>query len=157
MRVLGIDPGTRCLGWALYDTARGELLDAGVYDLPDVGDADERVRHVPGVLRELIPHGCNLDLVAVEKQFSRDNCADRPLHVVAWMVKTRAREVGLPPPVEIPAASARKAVVGRGNATKPEVLACLRERLGYDFPSTDASDAACVAVAAVAYAEVVVS
>lgn len=151
MRILGIDPGTRALGYAIYDSERDDLLDVGLWELKGK-EVDDRLDLVAPAMVDLLPGGCNIDLVAVERMFSTGNSADAALAVVAYLVRRRARCLGIPH-VEIPAASVRKIVVGKGNAKKPEVLAYLVQRFGWEFPTTDASDAAAVAVAGASLVE----
>ena len=152
MRILGIDPSTSCVGWALYDSERERLLGHGRIrpvrrDLGDAtANADDRCRQIAAALVDLIPHECDLDLVASEKQISQRNAGDAPLHVVAYLVRARCAAVEVVC-VEIAHASAYKAVCGRGNAGKPEVKRLLSLRFG-EFLTEDEADALAVAIAA---------
>lgn len=144
---MGIDPSTRSLGWALFDTDSVRFVGHGTKKVIGA-DADERCDALPNLLRELLPFGCNVDAVAIERMFSTGRNADAPLAVVAYLMRRRCRSLGVPY-VEIPPATAKKRVVGNGTAAKAQVRAHIEARFGESFDSTDAADAACVALAAV--------
>ncbi len=143
MTILGIDPGSRVLGWALFDTAAQTLTDVGFVRLqgPRLGRLDQLDLALPPII-------ALSDQVAMERQFSAGNHGDRLLHSIATLIQRACHRAGKPCR-EIPVASARLAVVGKGNADKAAVRLCLH--MDYGTPrdmALDMSDACCVAVAA---------
>lgn len=152
MRILGIDPSPTCTAWVILDTDTERLVGHGRIRVVkrDLGDAqasmDDRLKQVEAKLVDLIPHGCNVGLVAYEKQVSMMNFGDAPLHIIAFMIRRRCIMVERLY-LEVMHSTAYKAAVGRGNAKKPEVRKALSERFG-EHLTEDEADAAAVAIAA---------
>jgi Holliday junction resolvasome RuvABC endonuclease subunit len=159
MRILGIDPGTRRLGWAVYDSELGLIEDSSCVDFKEK-DVDLRLQSVRSTVHELIYEISTVnhhkeyvglvDLVAYEMMFSTGNSADAPLAVCAWMIRMESKMAGVPV-IGIPHTSAYKAVTEDGKSTKEDVQAVLCSLFCHEFLSTDESDAAAVALAAVNY------
>lgn len=53
MRLLSFDQASK-LGWALFDTDTGELLDYGMEDFSKIKDADERISKIKNKINETI-------------------------------------------------------------------------------------------------------
>ena len=159
MRILGIDPGTRKLGWAVYDDKLGIIEDSGCVEF-EKKDVDIRLLSVKTAIYDLVYEISTInnfkefvgpvDLIAYEMMFSSGNSADAPLAVCAWMIRVEAKIAGVPV-IGIPHTSAYKEVTGDGKSTKEEVQAVLSSSFSYEFLSTDESDAAAVAIAAKTY------
>lgn len=145
MRILGIDPSTTACGWALYDSKTERLLACETMKVPG-GDLLQRLVRLEDVIHDIIPQGCDVDLVTIESSFSKGRNSDRPLAYVSVRFELRAYRLGMAYRLMTNQA-VRKIVVGRGNATKVDVQIALRQRFGMEFDSLDASDAAAVAVA----------
>lgn len=150
-RILALDPGTTALGWALFDTRRG-LVDSGTRKLKG-NDVDDRCELARQELITLLPAGCDVDVVALEKMFSAGHNSDAPLAVIAYLIRRRAKVLGIAV-VEIAISTWKKRVVGAGNASKAESRIAAEERFGRRFASQDEADAACIALAAVEEIEV---
>lgn len=145
-RILALDPGTKHLGWALYDSARG-LLETGVCFLRGT-DVDDRCEQARQELIRLLPAECKVDVVATERMFATGHNSDAPLAVVAYLIRRRVKllEIAL---VELSAGTWKKRTVGKGNATKADVMVWARERFRFPLHRQDEADAACIALAAV--------
>lgn len=147
-RVFAVDPGTVALAWALYDTTHG-LLETGLKRLLG-DDVDDRCEQARAALVIFLPDGCNVDVVATERMFSSGRNSDAPLAVVAYLIRRRAKQLGLAL-VEMSPGTWKKRALGdgNGNAGKAAVKAWATAHFGRKFSSQDEADAACMAVAAV--------
>lgn len=147
MRILGIDPGLRHLGWGIIeqDGSRLRHIANGVCESagPDLAPrllslhtqlSDVIARHAPTT-------------AAVEQTFvNRDGVATLKLgqaRGIALLVPAQAGlEVGEYAPNKV-----KKTVVGVGHADKIQVQHMVRMQLpGVDFASADAADALAVAI-----------
>ena len=74
MRVLGIDPGTLNLGYALVDSYNNEpiLVDSGVLKISSKLDVSQRLNHIFNSLGEIINLSCPTE-VAIESPFVSKN------------------------------------------------------------------------------------
>lgn len=148
--LLGIDPGTRVIGFgALRLDARGpRLVGAGVIRTSARAGAAVRLGElaegIERVLLELRP-----EVVVVERAFAARNVASalrigegRGV-VLAAAVRAGARVVEMPP------AAAKKALVGNGQAHKTQVAAMVARLLGLSSAPEplDATDALALALA----------
>ena len=148
--VLGIDPGTRVLGFgAIALGADGPVfLGCGVIRPPASASVAERLGRIradlDAILAELRP-----GLVVVEEAFAHRNVqsalriGEGRGVVLACAVAAGARVEQMPP------ASAKKALVGFGAAHKTQVGAMVQRVLGLEAPPEphDASDALALALA----------
>lgn len=148
--LLGIDPGTRVIGFgALRIGPDGpRLVGAGVIRTSARADAATRLGElcegIERVLGELRP-----EVVVVERAFAARNVASalrigegRGV-VLAAAARAGARVVEMPP------AAAKKALVGNGQAHKSQVAAMVARLLGLDAAPEplDATDALALALA----------
>lgn len=147
MRVLGIDPGLRNLGWGVIEVSGSRLshIANGTIrsDGPDLG---KRLLS----LFEALCHVVALhapDAAAVEQTFvNKDGAATLKLgqaRGIAILVPARAGlEIGEYAPNAI-----KKAVVGVGHADKVQVAHMVRHQLpGVQFTGPDAADALAIAI-----------
>ena len=151
MRVLGIDPGTRVVGWGVVERD-GSALRAvafGAIRAPASGELPARLRRIHEGVRGLLAEH-RPDLVAIEEAFLGE-------HVRAALALGEGRGAVLTaaaledaPVVQFPPATVKKAVSGRGAAAKGQVGAMVRILLGLpEVPSPpDAADALAVAICA---------
>lgn len=148
--LLGIDPGTRVIGFgALRLESRGpRLVGAGVIRTSARSSAAVRLGELAAgierVLLELRP-----EIVVVERAFAGRNVASalrigegRGV-VIAAAARAGARVVEMPP------AAAKKALVGNGQAHKSQVAAMVARLLNLESPPEplDATDALALALA----------
>ena len=161
MTVLGVDPGLR-LGWALLDLDRPEaralMAHGRVTTRP--ADGDEATRRAK-VLAEVKPYICSAELVAIEAQFVATDADRRVAHrksanaaqvrAVACAIEDYAVAQGKRV-VWVDAAKAKKALAGRGDASKEQMVAMAAARFG-EVLSEHEADACGIALAGAALQE----
>lgn len=151
MRVLGIDPGTRVVGWGVVD-GQGSTLRAvafGAIRAPASGEVPARLRRIHEGVRDLIAEH-RPDLVAIEEAFLGEHArAALALGEGRGAILVAAALADLPV-VQFPPATVKKAVSGRGSAEKHQVGAMVKLLLALpEVPSPpDAADALAVAICA---------
>lgn len=147
-RVLGIDPGTRRLGWGVVERRGAKLtgIAAGVLAL-DVDDAlASRLREVHESLHALIDAHAP-DALAVEDIFYAKfpSAAIKLGHVrgvVLLVAAERALTLG-----EYAPALVKRTVAGRGAASKDQVAKLVQASLKLrTAPPSDAADALAIAI-----------
>jgi crossover junction endodeoxyribonuclease RuvC len=149
MRVLGIDPGLRNLGWGVIDVDGARLTHvANGICHSDAGDGELAQRLVSlhtqltAVLRRFVP-----DAAAVEHTFVNKDA-------VATLKLGQARGIALLVPAQAGLAigeyapnAVKKAVVGVGHAAKAQVDHMVRLQLpGVEIAGPDAADALAIAI-----------
>ncbi len=148
-RILGVDPGTRVVGYAILDVpapGRFEYVECGVLRVRASDELGARLLELGGSLREVISEFRPAGL-AIERAFHGLNAASAlKLAEARGALKLIALEHGLSVSEYAPA-MVKRAVVGRGRATKAEVQARVRLlcRLG-SVPQADAADALAIAI-----------
>jgi crossover junction endodeoxyribonuclease RuvC len=148
-RILGVDPGTRVVGYAILDVpapGRFEYIECGVLRVRAADDLGARLLGLGVALREVIGEFAPTGL-AIERAFHGLNAASAlTLAEARGALKLIALEHGLSVSEYAPA-MIKRAVVGRGRATKAEVQARVRLlcRLG-NVPEADAADALAIAI-----------
>jgi len=151
MRVLGIDPGLRNLGWGVIDVAGARISHVanGICHSDSQGEAGALARRLAQlhaelteVLRRFAP-----DAAAVEHTFvNKDAVATLKLgqaRGIALLVPAQAGlEVG-----EYAPNAVKKAIVGVGHAAKAQIDHMVRLQLpGVKIAGPDAADALAVAI-----------
>ena len=151
MRVLGIDPGLRNLGWGVIDVAGARLTHVAngiCHSTPGTGEGDLALRlcalysQLSEVLRTYAP-----DTAAVEHTFvNKDAVATLKLGQARGIALLVPAEAGLEIGEYAPNA-VKKAVVGVGHAGKEQVQHMVRHQLpGVIFDGPDAADALAIAI-----------
>jgi crossover junction endodeoxyribonuclease RuvC len=153
LRILGIDPGSRIVGYGLVEVdeaARGpaalRYVECGVIQPPAKGSFPQRLREIAVGLREVLA-----DLgpgeVAVESVFvQRSVAAALKLGQARGVALLCAAEADLPI-YEYAPARVKKAVTGNGAASKAQVQQMVRALVGLQrAPRSDAADALAVAI-----------
>lgn len=147
-RVLGIDPGTLKLGYAIIETGAGvrmRYVECGVIKAPDERDVAKRIHAVVQDLAEVITEFAP-DAFAIEKAFHGKSAASAlKLGQARGALLLLAHQHGLPT-FEYAPAQVKRVVVGHGAATK----AVIAERMKLLFalhraPAADAADALAIA------------
>ena len=146
--ILGIDPGTRVVGWgAIEITVRGpRLLGAGAV-VASEKDLAERLGTIRRELDRLIAH-YRPSAVAVEEAFANKNVQSAlRIGEGRGVVLSCAAAAGVPIHQYTPA-TAKKAIVGNGAAHKTQVAAMVARRLELrEVPKPlDATDALALAL-----------
>lgn len=148
MRILGIDPGSNATGYGVVDQSNGKLVHVthGILRPPKGVDSADRLafihRSVVALICEFAPEAC-----AIESIFVATNARSALVLGQARGVALAALGASALPVTEISARAVKKAVVGTGSATKPQVQAMVKRLLELDkAPPTDAADALAVAI-----------
>ena len=147
MRVLGIDPGLRNLGWGVIDIDGSRLRHIANGICHSVGD-DLAVRLLS--LHEQLTEVCRLhapDAAAVEQTFvNKDGAGTLKLGQARAIALLVPAQFGLPVSEYFPN-SVKKTVVGVGHADKRQVEHMVRGQLpGVVFAGPDAADALAIAI-----------
>ncbi|WP_236607610.1 crossover junction endodeoxyribonuclease RuvC [Sandaracinus amylolyticus] len=148
MRVLGIDPGTRKLGWGVVERRGAKLrgVAAGVVSLDPKTELRDRLARAFEQV-ELMIEDHAPDVVAVEDVFFARfaSAAIKLGHVrgVVLLAAARAEK----PVSEWPPALVKRTVAGRGAAEKVQVGRVVAATLGLaTVPPADAADALAIAI-----------
>ena len=146
-RILGVDPGTRALGYAIVDWGRAaEYVECGVLKADVREGMATRLHAIVAELGEIIEE-FEPTVLALEKAFYGRNAASAlKLGQArgAIIMLAGQREV---PVFEYTPATVKQAVVGHGRATKAQIQA--RVQLLFRLrrlPSVDAADALAIAL-----------
>lgn len=148
MLILGIDPGTRILGYSLLDTDEGtpKILAMDVLYLRDIPDFKDRIRRIFDSTVRIID-SFHPDHLAIEAPFFGKN-------VQSMLKLGRAQGVAIAAAMsrdlsytEYEPTVIKQIVTGNGNASKEQVAAILRSILRFDDTPQylDATDALAVA------------
>lgn len=145
MLILAIDPGTAC-GWALMRD--GLLIDSGVWRLKKPNErAGVRYVTLTSELTELLETSAIPDLLAYEDV--RAHAGTDAAHVYGGIVATIqhwCETYGIKYQ-GVPVGTIKKTMTGRGNASKVDVIAAVKER--YNLTAKhDQADAIAIAYTA---------
>lgn len=155
MRVLGIDPGTRHLGWGVLEQHGTKITHVGHGVVSPDADARlaDRLVHLDEALEHLVEK-FRPDAAAVEAIFyAKDAQAAAKLGHARGVILLRLAKSRLPIH-EYPPARVKRAVVGKGQATKEQVAHLMRALLHLaEPPKHDAADALANAFAHLAMAK----
>jgi crossover junction endodeoxyribonuclease RuvC len=149
MKVLGLDPGTAATGWGIVVFEGGRLtLDAcGVWRPPASLDLARRLDFLFARATELAS-SCAPDAVAVETVFAAKNVssAQKLAHARGVLLAAAARAGR--PVFEYEPRLVKKALVGYGQAQKPQVRSMVLSLLGRQRARIplDAADALALAI-----------
>jgi crossover junction endodeoxyribonuclease RuvC len=147
--VVGIDPGTRRLGYGVVARAGGRLLhvDHGVFVASRDLDPVDRILVLRDSCRRLLDHH-QPALVALEEAFVEKNVQSAlRLGEVRGMILVTARERGLET-ADYPTATVKRRVGAHGALAKEALAAQVVHELGLAAPPSpfDASDALAIAL-----------
>ena len=151
MRVLGIDPGLRNLGWGVIDVTGARLTHVAngiCHSAPgeEEGDLALRLLSLHGQLSEVVARFAP-DVAAVEHTFvNKDAVATLKLGQARGIALLVPAQAGIPVGEYAPNA-VKKTVVGVGHAAKQQVDHMVRLHLpGVQVAGPDAADALAVAI-----------
>jgi crossover junction endodeoxyribonuclease RuvC len=159
MIALGIDPGSHRTGWGLVrqEGSKYVLLDVGLIKTRAGGPLHERLAQLHGDLTALLARN-SPDLVGLESVFHGPNTRSLVTLGQARGALLAALGVFHGPVIDLSPAEVKKAVTGRGSATKDQVAHMMGALLGHVASQKaeelgkqgryDATDALAVAVAA---------
>jgi len=147
--VLGIDPGTRHVGYGLIRMRKrdGEALDFGCFDIDAALPFPGRLKQIHESIRSLIQKA-QPDMVAVEEVFVSQNAKTTlKLGHARGVILLAAALEGVPV-AEYAPREIKQAVIGKGNASKHQMQWMIRQTFHLDSNSLaeDAADALAVAL-----------
>lgn len=146
--VLGIDPGSRKVGWAVLRSRAGRLerLDSGTLVLDAKRDLPTRLGQLLLAVQRLLDEH-PVDVLAIEAAFVHDNP-----HTALVLGQARGVPIALAaarglPVFEYPPAQVKRTVVGSGRAAKEQMQHLIQVLLTLDeLPQEDEADALAVAL-----------
>ncbi|HNS96117.1 MAG TPA: crossover junction endodeoxyribonuclease RuvC [Polyangiaceae bacterium] len=148
MRVIGIDPGTRHLGWGIVRVQGTRLSaeDYGIVDLDGRLSIAERLLQIDRALGEIL-RVHEPEVAAVESLFfAKDAQAASKLGHARGVILLLLAKAAIPIH-EVEPARVKRAVTGRGRADKRQVALMVKAVLGLrELPGVDATDALAVAI-----------
>lgn len=148
MRVIGIDPGSRHLGWGILqrEGSRIEHIAHGVIDVDLDGSFADRLVDIDNRLTEVIAQYVPTVAAVESIFFSKDAQSAAKLGHARGVVLLRLARSSLQT-CEYPPALVKRTVVGRGAADKRQVAMVVTAilRLG-TAPRSDAADALAIAL-----------
>lgn len=154
MRIVGIDPGTRHMGWGVVWVQGSRLFceGCGVLHTDTKEPLASRLVQIDQGLRELLEH-YKPEVGAVEALFyAKDAQAASKLGHARGVVLLNLSLAGLEV-FEYEPARVKRTVTGRGRADKKQVAMMVKALLRLDkLPSVDATDALAVAITHARYA-----
>ena len=144
MNILGVDPGSRITGFGLINADKLKFTYINSGCIRTQGDLNERVVTIYSGIKEIISKH-DIDIVVIERVFMRP---DRPnpdaaikLGHARGAIISAAGGLNLPI-VDYTANQIKKAVVGRGHASKEQVSFMVQQLLKLNkAPQEDAGDA----------------
>lgn len=143
MKVVGIDPGTRHLGWGVLEQQGTKISHVahGVIDTDTNFGLGPRLVEIDDELTKVLAEH-RPDVAAVESLFfAKDAQAAAKLGHARGVILLRLSRAQIPF-VELPPARVKRAVVGGGLATKDQVARVITSLLRLDTqPRPDAADA----------------
>ncbi len=149
MRILGIDPGTRIVGYGVLDV-KGNVLEpvaSGLIRTSVKEDIPFRLKEIWDGMGEVIRR-VSPDVAVVESIFHGKNTSSLIKIGEARGVILLAATVQNVPTESFSPAEVKKSVTGRGNARKEQVREMVRVILGcaIDAESDDVTDAMAIAI-----------
>ena len=147
MRIIGIDPGLRTLGWGVIDVSGSRLSHvASGLCKPKGGDLAERLLDLHGLLSDVVARFAP-DRAAVEQTFvNKDGAGTLKLGQARGIALLVPAQAGVPV-AEYAPNTVKKTVVGVGHADKRQVEHMVRLQLPGATPEgADAADALAIAI-----------
>ena len=147
MRVIGIDPGLRNLGWGVIDVAGSRISHVANGVCVSKGSClSSRLLSLHTQLTEIVAR-FGPETAAVEQTFvNKDGAATLKLGQARGIAMLVPAQAGLPVGEYAPN-KVKKTVVGVGHADKGQVLHMVRMQLpGADVQGPDAADALAIAI-----------
>jgi len=146
LRVLGIDPGTRVLGYGVVEESNGHLLYIGDGTISPTGELPARLKGLYDGVIEII-RTFSPEAVAMESPFLAKNVASTLKLGQIQGVIVLAASHALSSPHTYSPMEVKSAVAGYGRASKIQVREMVKRLLGLNHPlALDAADALAVAI-----------
>jgi crossover junction endodeoxyribonuclease RuvC len=147
--VLGIDPGTRHLGWGVIDVTGTRMVHVahGVVNTETDTWLGARLCEIDDALLEVIERYDPAQAAVESLFFAKDAQAASKLGHARGVVLLRLARGGIPT-FEYAPAKVKQMLAGRGAADKRQVGMMVKTLLGLrDLPRADATDALAIAIA----------
>lgn len=149
MRILGIDPGTNILGFAVIEILGGEIkvIEIGVLKLKDKKDQNDKLKEIFLEIQEIIERYLPGELAIEAPFFGKNVQSMLKLGRAQGVAMAAGMTMGLTI-TEYSPKKVKQSVTGNGNAAKEQVAAMLCTMLNLDSSNLalDATDALSVAV-----------
>ena len=143
-RILGIDPGSRNMGWAVLDDA-GSLVDWGTIKTKPKTPQPETLLILLQGLEDLVARFKPSRLALEDLFFSRNVQSAMRVGEARGMVLLTCAQHDLPCQSFTPQ-KIKMVLTGSGKADKQQIAEAVNEHLGLMPPSQHAGDAACAAL-----------
>ena len=140
MRILGIDPGSRVMGWGIIDCLATERLGPCGQIRPKEKDISSRLGQIDRQLSDVI-HQHKPEVMVLESVFVHIN--PQSALILAYsrgVAMAVAARHGLSI-AEYPANTIKKSITGYGHATKAQMIAMISRLLDIRDLSSDTADA----------------
>ncbi len=150
MKILGVDPGLQICGYGLVDWNNrcAVLLEAGIVKTKSDANIEKRLEHIYKNIFELMKR-VQPEAVALEKIYShyRHPTTSYALGQARGLICLACAQLNIPL-FEYPSTRIKKAVVGRGRASKNQIQRMVQQVLNIkDSPKYfDITDALAVAI-----------
>ncbi|MFW5655524.1 MAG: crossover junction endodeoxyribonuclease RuvC [Roseicyclus sp.] len=147
MRIIGIDPGLRCLGWGVIETAGSRLSHVANGTCRSEGaDLAQRLvslhRQLTGIVKAYAPDAASIEMTFV----NRDGAGTLKLGQARGIAVLVPASAGIPVAEYAPNA-VKKTIVGAGHADKRQIDHMVRMQLpGVTPVGPDAADALALAL-----------
>jgi crossover junction endodeoxyribonuclease RuvC len=154
LRVIGIDPGTRHLGWGVVSRSGSKVTHVahGVIDTDEKSSLGDRLIAIDDALVAVLAEHAPTAAAVEGIFFAKDATAAAKLGHARGVVLVRLARAGLQA-AEYAPARVKRAVVGAGLATKDQVAQVVMRILALPAPPrSDAADALAIALAHLAIA-----
>lgn len=150
MLILGIDPGTTRMGYAIIDVSNSKLnkvLSIGYVNLSDISEHAEKLKNIYEEINCLIEK-YRPDALAIESPFYGKNVQSMLKLGRAQGVAMAVAFVHQLSVTEYAPKKVKSSITGNGNASKEQVFAMLKNLISFDYIDKylDATDALAVAV-----------
>ncbi|GBR49296.1 MULTISPECIES: crossover junction endodeoxyribonuclease RuvC [Neokomagataea] len=148
IRIMGIDPGLRFMGWGIIDVDGNRLrhVASGVIGTDGAESVPLRLCELHGRLQALIREYAPAEAAVEETYVNRNGASTLKLGYARGVALLTPAYEGLPV-AEYGAMKVKKSVVGTGSASKEQVTMMIKRLLpGAEIYKADASDALAVAI-----------
>lgn len=153
MRILGLDPGTGRLGYAVIDAGggRAQCLACGCVETPPLRSVGARLQEIRNSVQRLVDQFRPEQAVLERLYFSKNVRTAMAVAEARGMLLTLLADFRIPV-LEVSPQEVKSGVTGRGNAPKPQVQRMVALLFGLEKPpqSDDAADALAIAYAGTA-------
>lgn len=153
MRILGLDPGTGRLGYAVIETGGGhpQCLACGCVETPPMRSVGARLREIRNAVQRLVGQFRPEQAVLERLYFSKNVRTAMAVAEARGMLLTLLADARVPV-LEVSPQEVKSGVTGKGNAPKAQVQRMVTMLFGLEKPPhpDDAADALAIAYAGTA-------